>query len=135
MAATVRFQFEEPAPLVPRTRATRGAFADALRARRGVWALLGQHATSGAARQDAYEIRRAIRPTNAGFADGVFEAEARTLVGEHRVYVRFVGGGPSAGPAPACGVDLGPGYHCQRVPCHEGDCEPFPVAEDGGGAG
>ena len=31
---------------------------------------------------------------DAGPAPGAFEAEARSLCGEHRVYVRFVGGDP-----------------------------------------
>lgn len=32
-----------------------------------------------------------------------------------------------------CGEDLGPGYECQRVSAHSGDCEPFPCPEDNDG--
>ncbi|WP_063735581.1 hypothetical protein [Streptomyces sp. RTd22] len=89
--ATIRF--DSPAPPVPRLPRSRAAFAAALRERSGEWALLGQHHTAGCARQDAYEIRRALRPANAAFGPaGEFEAEARTLGGEYRVYVRHVGG-------------------------------------------
>ncbi|MGP4004660.1 hypothetical protein [Streptomyces sp. 8N706] len=84
-------RFETPAPPVPRLREAREAFAAALRQHPGEWALLGQHHTSSGARQDAYEIRRALRPVNQGFAPaGEFQAEARTLIGEYRVYVRRV---------------------------------------------
>jgi hypothetical protein len=30
----------------------------------------------------------------------------------------------------SCGEDLGPGYSCERIPKHGGDCEPFPCPED-----
>ncbi|RAJ70207.1 hypothetical protein K378_01372 [Streptomyces sp. Amel2xB2] len=90
--STVDTRFDAPAPDVLRTAKSRAAFADALRGRPGEWALLGQQTTRGTAGQDAYEIRRGLRPANAGFTAGEFEAEAKTLFGEHRVYVRYVGG-------------------------------------------
>lgn len=92
LKAPALLRFDEPAPSVPRTQENREQAADALRTRPGVWALLGQVSSSGAARQYAYEIRRALHTCNACFApDGAFETEARTLQGEHRVYARYVG--------------------------------------------
>ena len=82
-------RFEEPAPLPLRRTESLTAFASALRGRPGAWALLGQYVSSNTARQTAYEIRRSLKPE---FAGGGFEAEARTLFGEHRVYVRYAGG-------------------------------------------
>ncbi|MFD5709546.1 hypothetical protein ACFWHW_03975 [Streptomyces pharetrae] len=82
-------RFEEPAPLPLRRVESLTAFAAALRGRPGHWALLGQYPTSNTARQTAYEIRRSMKT---GFDCGGFEAEARTLFGEHRVYVRYAGG-------------------------------------------
>jgi hypothetical protein len=90
----IAIRFEEPANEPPRRVESRQMFADALRARPGQWALLGKHATSGTGRQSAYEIRNAIEPKDQPFAPaGSFEAEARTMLGEHRVYVRYAGGG------------------------------------------
>ena len=64
-------------------------YADALRERMGEWALIGSSCTSGAAGQRAYAIRRGDQ---AGFGPPeTFEAQARTLFGEHRVYARYVG--------------------------------------------
>ena len=85
-------QFQEPAPLVPRRPESRADFAATLRKNPGKWALFGQHSSSECARQDAYLIRRAKNPQNAGFSPaGAFETVARDLFGEHRVYIRFVG--------------------------------------------
>ncbi|MFJ5532380.1 hypothetical protein [Streptomyces sp. NPDC093261] len=90
----MRVRFESLAPMAPRAREKRAAFADALRKRPGDWALLGQHADGTQARYDAYQIRNAELGRNEAFAPaGSFEAEARTLMGEARVYVRYVGGG------------------------------------------
>lgn len=93
-ATTVQVRFEPDSYPVPRALEDRQAFADALRAQPGTWALLGTHRTSGTARQSAYEIRLATGgPRNTPFAPSKsFEAEARTMFGEYRVYVRYVGG-------------------------------------------
>jgi hypothetical protein len=93
MSAPVAVRFEEPAHEPPRRVESRQVFADLLRARPGGWALLGKYATSGTARQSAYAVRNALDPKDQPFAPaGTFEAEARTMLGEHRVYVRYVGG-------------------------------------------
>lgn len=90
---TITVRFEEPACEPFRRVETRELFADALRARPGEWALLGKYATAGTMRQAAYEIRNALDPKDRPFAPaGSFEAIARSMLGEHRVYVRYVGG-------------------------------------------
>lgn len=87
----------DPTPLPPRTDETRAAFAAALRERPGVSAIWGRQATSGSARQEAYVIRKGrMRPFQPA---GAFDAAARTLFGEHRIYVRYVGHQTPAGPA------------------------------------
>ncbi len=82
-------QFEDVAPWLPMPVGHRLAFMDELCKRPGTWALLGQHQSPGAARQTAYAIRKSLspwpRPTG-----GHFEADAKTVLGEHRVWVRFV---------------------------------------------
>lgn len=92
MSTTIPIRFEPPAPPVPRTRENRKAVADALRACPGQWALIGCHTNSGSARTGAYEIRKALRGDMFG-PPGAFEAEAKTLFGEHRVYARYMGTG------------------------------------------
>lgn len=83
-------RFEAPAHHAIRSSESLAAFAAALQGRAGAWALLGKYGTSGTARQAAYEVRRGLKPA---FECGRFEAEARTMCGEYRVYVRYVGGG------------------------------------------
>lgn len=60
-----------------------------LRATPGEWARIDTKQTKGAATARAQQIRtgslRAFRP------HGTFEAAARTVDGEHRVYARYVG--------------------------------------------
>lgn len=55
----------------------------------GEWAVVGTKETPALAGQNAYDIRKAnlaaYRPA------GSFEAVARTVDGEHRVYARYVG--------------------------------------------
>ena len=88
-------RFEEPTPPAPHGAAARQGFADQLRTRPGVWALLGTYDNARTARTSAYHIRAAANPQNQPFAPaGTFEAEARLVCGEARVYVRFVGGDP-----------------------------------------
>lgn len=90
-AITIRF--DEPAHEPPRRVETRQAFADALRARPCEWALLGKYATASVMRQEAYAIRKVLDPKDEPFAPaGSFEASARSMCGEYRVYVRYVGG-------------------------------------------
>lgn len=92
-AVTIAVRFDEPAHDALRRIESRQEFADALRARPGEWALLGKFSTSGAMRQAAYEIRVTRDPKDQMFAPrGSFEADSRTVCGEHRVYVRYVGG-------------------------------------------
>lgn len=81
-------RFESPAPQPPRLPESLTAVAAALRTRPGEWALLGRYGTSGMARQTAYEIRHGHLPA---FRGG-FEAQAKTLFGEYRVYARHTGG-------------------------------------------
>lgn len=92
-APAITVRFEEPAYQPFRTVQSRQVFADALRARPGEWALLGKYHTAGTASQEAYVVRTTPDPKDQPFAPaGAFEAEARTMLGEHRVYVRYVGG-------------------------------------------
>lgn len=90
MTTTVDIRFESPAPGLPLPAEDRDAFIDALRWRPGIWALMGQHRSAGAARQLAYCIRNSLRPWT-HLAAGVFDAESKTVMGEHRVYVRYLG--------------------------------------------
>lgn len=85
---TSPIRFEAASPPVPCGNGLT-EFTTMLRARPREWALLGQCVTGGAARQRAYEIRHGI---NRAFRQGGFEAQAATLFGEHRVYVRWTGG-------------------------------------------
>jgi len=95
-APVIAIRFEEPAHEPPRRVESRQVFADLLRSRPGEWALLGKYATAGTARQAAYEVRNALDPKDQPFAPaGSFEAQSRTMLGEYRVYVRYVGGGAS----------------------------------------
>lgn len=90
----ISVRFEKPAHEPFRTVQSRQVFADALRARPGEWALLGRYCTQGVASQEAYVVRRVVDPKDRPSAPaGSFEAESRTMFGEHRVYVRYVGGG------------------------------------------
>jgi hypothetical protein len=92
-APVITVRFDEPAHDALRRPESLQAFADALRARPGEWALLGKYSTQGAMRQASYEIRIVRERKDRVFAPaGSFEAESRTMLGEHRVYVRYVGG-------------------------------------------
>lgn len=92
--STITVRFEAAAHEPFRRVETRQAFADALRSRPGEWALLGKYSTPGTMRQEAYQVRQAIDPKDQPFAPaGAFEAQARAMCGEYRVYVRYVGGG------------------------------------------
>ncbi|WP_426404249.1 hypothetical protein ACN9M0_24930 [Streptomyces sp. R-07] len=82
-------RFEKAAPLIPFSDEARSEVAEALKLVPGRWALLGRRKVAGSARQDAYSVRNG-KPGWAMFGTG-FEAEMRTLFGEHRIYVRYVG--------------------------------------------
>lgn len=83
-------RFDGPAMPVPK-QAGREEFAAELRKHPGEWALLGKVGTMGSGGTLAWQIRGA-RETMTAFAPaGAYEAEAKTLLGEHRVYVRYVG--------------------------------------------
>lgn len=89
----MEIRFESPTPPVLRSEESLMAFALALRSRPGEWALLGALSSANYARQRAYEIRNAMQGGAAPFFGpaGAFEAQSRSLLGECRVYVRFVG--------------------------------------------
>jgi hypothetical protein len=61
-----------------------------LRARPGEWAPVTKQSSAGNAGQFAYTVRRGLR--KAWLPAGEFEAVARKVDGEYRVYARFVGG-------------------------------------------
>lgn len=82
-------RFEEPAHLAFRRPESLAAFAAALRASVGQWALLGRYGTPSTMRQAAYEVRHGLNPA---FPGGAFEAQSHAMLGEYRVYVRYVGG-------------------------------------------
>lgn len=85
----VELTFEEPAELIP-APAECEMIAKGLRANMGEWYLIGRSETAGAARQRAYMFRLGQQT---GFGPpGAFESESKTLFGEFRVYVRYVGG-------------------------------------------
>jgi hypothetical protein len=84
---TVRF--DPPAPDVLRNDQSLRDFANVLRSCPGEWALLGRETTAGCARQKAYRLRHgALRQ----FPAGQFETQSKAILGEFRVYVRYVGG-------------------------------------------
>lgn len=78
---------EHPLPLVAFHLRT----AAALRERPGEWAFVRTAASHSAAKCGAYQI--AAGNLHSYQPRGHFEAAARTVDGEHRIYVRFVGGG------------------------------------------
>ncbi|MFE0101193.1 hypothetical protein [Streptomyces sp. NPDC059009] len=86
-------RFEEPPPRTWRQgRVDHRAAAAALRKRPGEWAMVGTYASANAACGAAHRIKtgtyRAYVPT------GTFEATTRTVDGEARLYVRYMGQRP-----------------------------------------
>jgi hypothetical protein len=84
--------FENP-PKIRRPRsgtANHQAITDALRARPGEWGIVKVAITASAARAAAFQIRNGMIMAYA--PEGAYEAAARDVEGEHRVYARFVGG-------------------------------------------
>lgn len=81
-------RFEGPAEPIPSPQICE-EFAEKLRANMGEWALIGKCPKPGTANQRAYAFRTGQQR---GFGPaGSFEAESRTMLGENRVYVRYVG--------------------------------------------
>ena len=82
-------RFEDPPPASPGKYTGWADIVSALRLRPGDWAFVATKETPTAAWSTANNIRRgAIR----GMPRGEFEAVARVVGGEHRVYARYVGG-------------------------------------------
>lgn len=87
----IRFEELPPAPLNSRTdrQNFHARAADALRSRPKEWALVKTAGTAQAASAAAHQIKsgrlKAYNPP------GTFEATARKVDGEYRVYVRYVG--------------------------------------------
>ncbi|MCI3277465.1 hypothetical protein [Streptomyces cylindrosporus] len=91
MTAADHIRFESPAPHLPLPSAEmRDAFIAALRTRPGEWALIGQNRSPGAARQAAYALRNSLSPWTY-LPGSLFETDCKTVIGEHRVYVRYMG--------------------------------------------
>ncbi|SOE25648.1 hypothetical protein [Streptomyces sp. OK228] len=84
--------FEDPPPAARLgSRVDHAAVAAELKARPGEWAIVGTHATGGAANTAAGRIKsghpHAYRPA------GAFDAVGRTVNGEHRTYAMYRGEG------------------------------------------
>lgn len=60
-----------------------------LRARPGEWAVVAVVGDAGKSGTTAAAVKRGVY---AGMPKGEFEATARTVNGEHRVYARYIGG-------------------------------------------
>jgi hypothetical protein len=86
---TATIEFEQPTPAIPPMTA-RPAVAYELVENPGQWALIGTWPNAASARQMAYAIRQGSSGWQM-FGRG-FEAQAVTVIGEHRIYVRYVGG-------------------------------------------
>lgn len=83
--------FEENVQGVPHADERR-LFSTALRRNPGRWALLGALKNPAVARQYAYCIRTAKENMHMFAPAGYFEAEAKTMLGTTRIYVRYTGG-------------------------------------------
>jgi hypothetical protein len=83
-------KFESPPP--SRSASPKGhhiEVAKELKERPGEWAIVGVYAHSGSSSAVARQLRAGLIPAYA--PPGSFEAMARTIDGEARVYARFVG--------------------------------------------
>jgi hypothetical protein len=83
-------KFEGPPP--SKFTSPRGHHTEAakeLKERPGEWAIVGVYAHSGSSSAVARQLRAGLIPAYA--PAGTFEAMARTIDGEARVYARFVG--------------------------------------------
>jgi hypothetical protein len=86
-------QWEAPPPRPDRQNRDWPAIATALKGRPGDWLVAATCPTVNTAAVIAHHVRAGKYPA---VAEG-FEAVARTVYGEHRVYVRYVGRGDEAG--------------------------------------
>lgn len=84
---TTAIRIDRPADPLPSTAPERHRIAWALREQPGEWFLLGAAGTPKSAQTHAWQIRTAGKGW-AMFGDG-FEAEARTMLGQYRVYARW----------------------------------------------
>lgn len=94
MSTATQLRAEPASYPLPSTESERHRAAWALRDKPGTWVLLGTAGTPGSAKTHAWKIRVAGKGW-AMFGDG-FEAEARSMLGEHRVYARWVDTGAVA---------------------------------------
>jgi len=85
-------KWEDP-PSLPRVDppGVHSNIAAELKNRPGNWALVGTYAAASVSSSMAYQIRTGRLPTY--LPTGSFEAKARTVGREHRVYARYVGEG------------------------------------------
>lgn len=88
--ATTTPRVDHPAHPLPKHGAPRRELAAALRAKPGRWHLLGAYHSATCARTFSYEIRKGGHGWTM-FGPG-FEAETHTMLGQHRIYARWVGG-------------------------------------------
>lgn len=87
MSTRTQLRVERPSALLPSAESERNRIAWALRDTPATWFLLGKAGTSGSARTHAWQIRTAGKGWSM-FGDG-FQAEAHSMLGEHRVYARW----------------------------------------------
>lgn len=83
-------RFDGPPP--PRRVTPKGhhdAVAKQLRAKPRQWAIIGTYAHGGSSSAVAHQVRRGLIPSYN--PAGTFEAQARNVDGEARVYARYVG--------------------------------------------
>jgi hypothetical protein len=82
---------EPPDRGIAKDRVSHYQRASVLRSRPREWGIVSTYTTSSIAASIAQSIRRGT--TAAWRPVGAYEAMARTVKGEHRVYARYVGGG------------------------------------------
>jgi hypothetical protein len=88
------FRFEDPPPARDSRRGMQQEAAKLLRETPGKWAVVTLCSNGGSARSMARTIRQGA--TKTWLPVGDFEAVARTVDGEHRVYARYLGDGGHA---------------------------------------
>lgn len=87
---TDKIVWEAPPATVKRPRVDHVAKAETLKTRPGEWGIVATYDSSSIAASVAQGIRGGT--TNAWKPRGAYEATARTVEKEHRVYARYVGG-------------------------------------------
>jgi hypothetical protein len=83
-------RWENPPPRRKPDPVDWAAVGEALYNRPGEWAHVGSYGAAGTAGTVAYQISAGTKHSSL-LAFGRFEAESRTVDGEHRVYARYVG--------------------------------------------